>query len=88
MEERMPGDRVDPRADEALPEEQPDEVFEADGDTTGADPRAPGAEFLGDDEEFDDTDLQSSTGGGMGPESYPPAEDEDYSGNGADRGPS
>ena len=41
MEERMPGDpAVDPRADEALPEEQPDEVFEVDGDTTGADPDA------------------------------------------------
>jgi hypothetical protein len=31
--------------------------------------------------------LQTSTGGGMGPESYPPDEEEDFSGNGAGRGP-
>jgi hypothetical protein len=49
-------------------------------------------ERVGDDE-TDSENLQTSTGGGMGPESYPPDDDEDlsgnggFSGNGAGRGP-
>lgn len=46
---------------------------------------------LGRDDEFDEFDeesLQTSTGGGMGPESYPPDDDENADGNGAGRGPS
>jgi hypothetical protein len=46
-----------------------------------------GDDALGDDEEFDAENLQTSTGGGMGPASFPPDDDE-FSGNGADRGPS
>ncbi|MGB3908881.1 MAG: hypothetical protein WBL06_00215 [Pseudolysinimonas sp.] len=48
----------------------------------------PGADLLGDETEFDAENLQTSTGGGMGPESFPPDDDENFSGNGADRGPS
>lgn len=54
---------------------------DAPGDTT------PGEDLLGDADELDSENLQSSTGGGMGAESFPPAEDDDYSGNGAGRGP-
>jgi hypothetical protein len=43
---------------------------------------------VGDDDEFDSENLQTSTGGGMGAESYPPDDDEGVSGNGAGRGPS
>ena len=43
---------------------------------------------LGRDDEFDEDNLQTSTGGGMGPESYPPDDDENADGNGAGRGPS
>jgi hypothetical protein len=39
------------------------------------------------DDELDSENLQTSTGGGMGPESYPPDDDEGSSGNGAGRGP-
>ena len=52
---------------------------------------APGDDLLGGEGNEDlgvgeEDSLQMSTGGGMGPESYPP-EDEDYTGNGANRGP-
>lgn len=47
-----------------------------------------GDDLIGDDEEFHAENLQTSTGGGMGPASFPPDDDEDFSGNGADRGPS
>jgi|GEM_PF-3917353 len=65
---------------EELPVEEPGEEL-------------PGEDLLGgddelDDEELSDEDLQFSTGGGMGPESYPPEADDDYAGNGAGRGPS
>jgi hypothetical protein len=46
-----------------------------------------GDDLLGEDEEFDAENLQTSTGGGMGPASFPPDDDE-FGGNGADRGPS
>ena len=52
------------------------------------DDQQPGADLLGDADELDTDGLQSSTGGGMGPESYGPEDDDDYSGNGAGRGPS
>lgn len=58
-----------------------------DSDVTAPD-QLPGGDLLGDDEEFEAEGLQTSTGGGMGPESYPSEDEEDYSGNGADRGPS
>lgn len=59
-------------------------------DPFGGDPvNAEFAQFDEFDEldEFDAENLQMSTGGGMGPESFPPDDDEDFRGNGADRGP-
>lgn len=52
-----------------------------------SDDALPGGDLLGDADGADLENLQSSTGGGMGPESFPPEDDEDYSGNGAGRGP-
>lgn len=61
---------------------------EADARDASRGEELPSEDLLGDADELDTENLQSSTGGGMGPESFPPEEDDDYSGNGAGRGPS